>query len=127
MAILPASLVGGVDYVALLAALKALKGGDFSARLPVNWLGMAGKIADAFNEMVEMNERMASELERLSHVVGTEGKITQRATLSGMTGSWGGCIASVNALIDDLVYPTLETARLIGAVAKGDLSQSTIP
>src|ERR1700730_933684 len=126
MAILPASPVEEVDYVALLAALKALKKGDFSARLPVNWLGMAGKIADAFNEMVEMNERMASELERLSHVVGTQGKIPQRATSSGMTGSWGGCIASVNALIDDLVYPTLETARVIGAVAKGDLSQSMI-
>ncbi|HEY4907976.1 MAG TPA: HAMP domain-containing protein, partial [Methylomirabilota bacterium] len=126
MATLPASPMEEVDYVALLAALKALKKGDFSARLPVNWLGMAGKIADAFNEMVEMNERMASELERLSHVVGTQGKITQRATSSGMTGSWGGCIASVNALIDDLVYPTLETARVIGAVAKGDLSQSMI-
>ena len=126
MAILPASSVDEVDYVVLLAALKALKKGDFSVRLPMNWLGMAGKVADAFNEMVEMNERMASELERLSHVVGTEGKITQRATSSGMTGSWGGCIASVNTLIDDLVYPTLETARVIGAVAKGDLSQSMI-
>ena len=82
MAILPASSVEEVDYVVLLAALKALKKGDFSVRLPMNWLGMAGKVADAFNEMVEMNERMASELERLSHVVGTEGKITQRATSS---------------------------------------------
>ncbi len=126
MAVLPASPADEIDHLALLAALKALKKGDFSVRLPVNWLGMAGKIADAFNEMVEMNERMASELERLSHVVGTKGKIAQRATSSGMTGSWGGCIASVNALIDDLVYPTLETARVIGAVAKGDLSQSMI-
>jgi signal transduction histidine kinase/HAMP domain-containing protein/DNA-binding response OmpR family regulator len=126
MAMLPATPVNELDGDALLVALKALKKGDFSVRLPMSWLGIAGKIADAFNDMVEMNERMASELERLSRVVGTQGKITQRATASGMTGCWAECIASVNMLIDDLVYPTLETARVIGAVAKGDLSQSMI-
>src|SRR5499433_1952811 len=126
MAILPASAADEDDHITLLTALKSLTKGDFSVRLPMSWTGMAGKVADAFNDMVEMNERLASELERLSRVVGTEGKITQRATASGMTGSWQGCIASVNALIDDLVHPTLETARVIGAVAKGDLSQSMI-
>src|SRR5499425_1819227 len=124
MAILPATAADEIDHVALLTALKSLTKGDFSVRLPMSWTGMAGKVADAFNDMVEMNERLASELERLSRVVGTEGKITQRATASGLTGSWEGCIASVNALIDDLVHPTLETARVIGAVAQGDLSQS---
>src|SRR5262250_693252 len=126
MAILPASAADEIDHIALLTALKSLTKGDFSVRLPMSWTGMAGKVADAFNDMVEMNERLASELERLSRVVGTEGKITQRATASGMTGSWEGCVVSVNALIDDLVSPTLETARVIGAVAKGDLSQSMI-
>src|SRR5215470_1977981 len=126
MAVSPAYVPDDVDYAALLTALQSLKKGDFSARLPMDWTGLAGKIADAFNDMVEVNARLASELERLSRVVGTEGKIAQRATASGMTGSWEGCIASVNALIDDLVHPTLETARVIGAVAKGDLSQSMI-
>src|SRR6266545_7124725 len=126
MAMLPITPINELDFHALLAALKALKKGDFSVRLPMTWLGIAGKIADTFNDMVEMNERMATELERLSQVVGTQGKITQRATTSGMTGCWADCIASVNTLIDDLVYPTLETARVIGAVAKGDLSQSMI-
>src|SRR5262245_43222655 len=125
MAILSAS-ANEVDHVTLLAALKALRKGDFSTRLPESWTGLAGKIADAFNDVVEMNERLSSELERLSRVVGRQGKITQRATVSGMNGSWGGCIASVNSLIDDLAYPTLEAARVIGAVAKGDLSQSMV-
>src|SRR5437762_211498 len=39
------------------------------------------------------------------------------------TGSWSECIDSVNTLIADLVQPTTEVARVIGAVAKGDLSQ----
>ena len=108
----------------LLSALKSLKKGDFNVRLPEDWTGVEGKIADTFNEVVELNQRMAAELERLSRVVGKEGKITQRATLGDVSGAWGASVASVNTLISDLVHPTSETARVIGAVAKGDLSQS---
>jgi HAMP domain-containing protein len=122
----PVSSAEEIDTAALLTALRALRKGDFSARLPIKWLGMAGKIADTFNEIVEMNERLASELERLNRVVGKQGKITQRANTSGMTGGWVECVGAVNALIDDLVSPTQEMARVIGAVAKGDLSQSMV-
>ena len=81
-------------------------------------------MADTFNDVVELNERMARELERLSRVVGKEGKIAQRASLGDVSGSWAASIDSVNSLIDDLVHPTSETARVIGAVAQGDLSQT---
>ncbi len=108
----------------LLMALGALKKGDFSVRLPVDLPGLSGKVADTFNEVVEMNERWARELERVSRVVGREGRIAQRADVGFATGSWQTQVDSVNALIDDLVYPTRETARVIGAVAKGDLSQT---
>src|SRR5271163_2501741 len=108
----------------LLKALTASKKGDFSVRLPLDWNGTAGKIADGFNDVIERNERMAQELERLSRVVGKEGKINQRASIGEVTGSWADSVASVNTLIGDLVHPTSETARVIGAVAKGDLSQT---
>ncbi len=108
----------------LLAALLAFKKGDFSVRLPLNCSGIDGKIADAFNDVVELNQRMATELERLGSVVGKEGRISQRATIGGLSGSWAASIGSVNSLIADLVHPTTEIARVIGAVAKGDLSQS---
>src|SRR5204863_153020 len=81
-------------------------------------------VADTFNEVVELNQRMASELERISRVVGKEGKLTQRATLGDVSGSWMDSIEFINALMDDLVHPTSETARVIGAVAQGDLSQT---
>ena len=113
-----------IDTTALLGALTALKKGDFSVRLPLDWTGIGGKVADTFNEVTELNERMARELERLSRVVGKEGKISQRASLGDVSGSWEASIASVNDLIDDLVHPTSETARVIGAVAQGDLSQT---
>jgi len=108
----------------LLRALLALKKGDFSARLPLDLPGMDGKIADTFNEVVELNQRMAEELERLSRVVGKEGKISQRAEMGNVSGSWRASVDSVNTLISDLVYPVSETSRVIGAVAKGDLSQN---
>ena len=116
--------VAGIDTTVLLSALTALKKGDFSVRLPVEWTGVAGKVADTFNEVVELNERMAQELSRLSRVVGKEGKLTQRASLGDVSGSWLDSIDSVNDLIGDLVHPTSETARVIGAVAQGDLSQT---
>src|SRR6516225_7831030 len=109
---------------AMLTALTALKKGDFSARLPLDWTGIAGKVADTFNDVIELNERMAKELERISWVVGKEGKIHQRASVGAVSGSWEESLASVNTLIGDLVHPTSETARVIGAVAQGDLSQT---
>src|SRR3989442_1049192 len=67
---------------------------------------------------------MAKEFDRLANVVGKEGRIKQRASLSMATGSWAACIHSINTLTADLVQPTTEVARVIGAVAKGDLSQT---
>src|SRR6188768_94352 len=108
----------------LLAALMAFKRGDFSARLPEDWVGVPGKIADTFNTVIETNQRMAHELERIGRVVGKEGRITQRASIGQVTNCWADAIESINDLIGDLVRPTSEMARVIGAVAKGDLSQT---
>ncbi|MEA3210180.1 MAG: hypothetical protein QOE70_3237 [Chthoniobacter sp.] len=115
---------GSIDLRTLLAALTAFKRGDFSARLPDDWPGLAGKVADSFNEVIATNERMALELERVGRVVGKEGRIKQRASLGDVAGKWRESIGSVNELIGDLVQPTSEMARVIGAVAKGDLSQT---
>ena len=112
------------ELTALLSGLMALKRGSTGVRLPVEWTGVAGKVADAFNEVVELNERMASELARLSRVVGKEGRLGQRLSIGDVGGFWEESVESVNELIEDLVHPTSETARVIGAVAQGDLSQT---
>ncbi|HEY5040046.1 MAG TPA: HAMP domain-containing protein, partial [bacterium] len=114
-----------LDLNQLLKAMLALKKGDFTARLPIDWTGIPGKIADAFNFTLETKERMAMELERLGQAVGKEGKINQRVPLGEFTGSWTLMMENVNTLIDELVRPTSEMSRVIGAVAKGDLSQET--
>ncbi|HLK22893.1 MAG TPA: HAMP domain-containing protein, partial [Bryobacteraceae bacterium] len=108
----------------LLKTLIAFKRGDFSIRMPVDETGVEGKVADALNDILELNQKMMSELARISKSVGKEGKITQRAAIGSVTGSWADCVESVNSLIGDLVQPSTEVARVIGAVAKGDLSQT---
>jgi len=107
----------------LLAALTAFKRGNFSVRLPEDWTGVAGKVADTFNEVIALNERMSREFERIAQVVGKEGRIGQRASLGAVSEGWADSVGCVNALIGDLVHPTSEMSRVIGAVAKGDLSK----
>ena len=92
----------------LLAAMTAFRHGDFSARLPAGWTGVYGKIADAFNEVLTMSERRARA--RVSRVVGREGRFKQRMTVLGLVGSWAEEIQDLNALMDDLVRPTIEVA-----------------
>jgi len=47
---------------ALLRALRALQKGDFAVRLPLDMDGSDGKVAQAFNDVVEMNQSIADEL-----------------------------------------------------------------
>jgi HAMP domain-containing protein/CheY-like chemotaxis protein/signal transduction histidine kinase len=105
----------------LLHALQAMRVGDFSVRMAGDRVGIIGKIADTFNEIVANNERMALQLERVGQVVGKEGKTRQRVRFGQTDGAWGEMETSVNALIDDLLWPTTEVTRAIAAVAQGDL------
>ncbi len=113
-----------LDQKRLLKVLTDYRRGDFSTRMPADRTGVAGKICDALNDAIERNEKLVKELERLSTVVGKAGNIKQRAALPNAEGHWATAIESVNTLVSDLVQPTTEVARVIGAVAKGDLSQS---
>src|SRR5213082_3459081 len=108
---------------ALLRALRALQKGDFAVRLPLDMNGSDGKIAQAFNDVVEMNQSIADELARICRNVGTEGQINQRMRVAGAVGSWASQVDSVNELIGDMVRPTTAVARVIESVANGDLSQ----
>ncbi|MGE5511047.1 MAG: HAMP domain-containing protein [Bacteroidota bacterium] len=95
--------------------------GSFSARLPTDWPGLMGRIADTFNDIVAMNQRMAEQLERVGQVVGREGRTRMRVRLGSASGAWGDMESSVNTLIDDLLWPTVEVTRTIEAVAQGNL------
>jgi HAMP domain-containing protein/CheY-like chemotaxis protein/signal transduction histidine kinase len=115
---------GTLDLRRLLRALQAVRDGVFSVRLPSDQTGLAGKVADTFNEIVTANERLARELERAGQIVGKDGKTRHRLASDRRSGAWGAMETSVNTLIDDLLWPTTEVTRTITAVAKGDLQQT---
>ena len=115
---------GDFDLSAMLIALTALKKGDFAVRLPVTWTGTAGKVADTFNDVADLLSSTTGDLSRISHVVGKEGKLNERLAPGHVSGAWAQRVDSVNTLLSCLVTPISETARVIGAVAKGDLSQT---
>ena len=107
----------------LLDVLKGVKGGDFSVRLPYQKDGILSRAGELLNDIIGLNEHMANEFLRVGKIVGQEGRMTERASVGPAKGAWAQSVNSVNQLIGDLVAPTNEVARVITAVAKGDLSQ----
>jgi HAMP domain-containing protein/CheY-like chemotaxis protein/signal transduction histidine kinase len=118
--------ISGLIGCQLLQALQAMRLGDFSVRLPGQLTGLSGKIADTFNDIVSANQCIAQQLELVGQVVGREGRTRQRVRFGIQSGAWVGMEASVNQLIEDMLWPTREVTRVISAVAKGDLLQ-TVP
>jgi HAMP domain-containing protein/CheY-like chemotaxis protein/nitrogen-specific signal transduction histidine kinase len=116
--------VSFAELSVLLSSLQTMRDGDFSVRLPGNWTGVAGKIADTFNEIVTANQQMAKELKRVGKVVGKEGRTRERMRFDLPKAAWGEMEISVNTLVDDLLRPTTEVTRAIAAVAKGNLTQT---
>jgi HAMP domain-containing protein/CheY-like chemotaxis protein/signal transduction histidine kinase len=112
------------DLGVILACLQTMRAGDFSVRLPGSWTGLAGKIADTFNDIVAANQQMAQELNRVGQVVGKEGKTRERTRFHESKGAWGEMEVSINTLIEDLLRPTAEVTRAIAGVAQGNLTQT---
>jgi HAMP domain-containing protein/CheY-like chemotaxis protein len=107
----------------LLQALEDIQAGDFSVRLPESKDGVLSRICKTFNQVATLNETTAQEIVRVGRLVGREGRMTERAVLAKARGSWATSVAGINGLIEDLARPTTEVARVITAVAEGDLSQ----
>ncbi|CAM3315493.1 ATP-binding protein [Halomonas lysinitropha] len=107
----------------LLNVMARVKEGDFTARMPLDWTGVPGKVADGLNDIIIANQSLERELARVSDLVGTEGRLSQRASLVGQTQAWSKSIGSVNSLIEALAAPVGEMRDVIGAVAVGNLSQ----
>jgi len=110
----------------LVDVLKALKQGDFSVRYDFGKGGILSRAGELLNDIIGLNEHTTSELVRVGKVVGQEGKMHERASVGPAKGSWALGMSSVNQLIADLVAPTNEVARVITAVARGDLSQKMV-
>jgi HAMP domain-containing protein/CheY-like chemotaxis protein/GAF domain-containing protein len=114
------------DLRRLLAAMRDLKEGDFNVRLPVSEDPLLAEIADEFNGIAKLNTRMCDEMTRVSKTIGRQGQMNDRASIGAVTGGWRSTLDSVNTLITDLASPTTEIARVLTAVADGDLNQKMV-
>ncbi|MDE3026519.1 MAG: hypothetical protein KGI93_13210, partial [Acidobacteriota bacterium] len=107
----------------LLAALDAARDGDFAVRLSNRGTGIGADLRRAFNEVADRREAVAKEIARVGRAIGREGRLTERASRAGLDGYWAETIDAFNTVVEDLARPTTEVARVIDAVAQGDLSQ----
>jgi signal transduction histidine kinase/HAMP domain-containing protein/DNA-binding response OmpR family regulator len=112
----------GPDPSQLLKVLMAFRNGDFSVRMPSDQTGIDGKIADTLNEILDLKSALLAEIGRVAHAVGKEGQVDQRVHLPRGAGGWATAIDAVNGLIQDLMAPLRDMARVIEAVARGDLN-----
>ncbi|MBL8740417.1 MAG: HAMP domain-containing protein, partial [Myxococcales bacterium] len=110
----------------LVEVLKAVKQGDFRTRFEYQKDGILNRTGELVNDIIGLNEHLAGELVRVGKVVGQEGRMHERASVGTAKGSWADGMLAVNQLIADLVAPTNEVARVITAVARGDLSQKMV-
>ncbi|MGQ0712535.1 MAG: HAMP domain-containing protein [Gemmatimonadaceae bacterium] len=108
----------------LLAGLRDMEAGDFGVRLEPNGDPLMAEIFETFNEIADRNQHLCDEIARVARVVGREGRMDERVSLGPMSRGWADTVNAVNELVADLVQPTAEVARVIQAVAEGDLSQT---
>src|ERR1700755_772905 len=113
-----------LDRRQLLAALRAFRRGEFDVLLPDELTGLDGQISEAFNDLAQFADSLRGEVEELRQTVGLEGRTHKRLSRSAARGGWQVYVTGVNALLDDVTAHTADVARVLTAVAKGDLSQT---
>jgi len=113
-----------LDHRHILAALRAFKRGDFSVRMRDDLEGVDGQIAETFNDLVEMVRSIKDEAIEVSHAVGKDGQAAKRMRRLGASGGWAHYVTALNEVIADLTGHANEIARVVSAVARGDLEQT---
>src|SRR5690606_28236175 len=92
-------------------------------KLTLEAKGEVADLAETINSMVVDLNRLAGEVSRVARVAGVEGKLTERAALQGVGGSWKELVDTVNDLLESIVTPVLEVSRVVRSISEGDLTQ----
>ncbi|MEP5729660.1 MAG: hypothetical protein ABJL67_09805 [Sulfitobacter sp.] len=111
-----------LDMRTILAVINKLKRGEFDTRAPEGLTGIEGKVADALNDLAEMNETLSTEISNMSSEV-QMGRTRTRISRARRRGGWATSVAGLNSIADDLTAHTNGMVQVIGAVAKGDLTR----
>jgi len=101
----------------------AIANGDLTQKITVEAAGEIAELKETLNNMVDNLNRLASEVSRVARVAGAEGRLSERAKVEGVAGSWKDIVDTLNTLIDSIATPVQDVIRLAIALSEGDISQ----
>ena len=102
---------------------KAVANGDLSKKITVDVKGEILDLKNTINVMVDQLSSFASEVTRVAREVGTEGKLGGQAQVTGVAGTWKDLTDNVNSMAGNLTAQVRGIARVVTAVANGDLKR----
>src|SRR3712207_4989223 len=115
------NLTGQVRNIA--AVTTAVANGDLSKKITVDVRGEILELKLTINTMVDQLNSFASEVTRVAREVGTEGKLGGQAEVKGVAGTWKDLTDNVNFMADRLTNQVRGIAKVVTAVAMGDLKR----
>ena len=101
----------------------AVANGDLSKKITVDVKGEVLELKNTINTMVDQLRSFADEVTRVAREVGTEGKLGGQATVKGVSGTWKDLTDNVNFMATNLTTQVRGIAKVVTAVADGDLNQ----
>jgi HAMP domain-containing protein/signal transduction histidine kinase/CheY-like chemotaxis protein len=102
---------------------KAVASGDLSKTVAIDVKGEILDLKNTINTMVEQLNSFAFEVTRVAREVGTEGKLGGQAEVRGVAGTWKDLTDSVNMMASNLTNQVRGIAKVVTAVATGNLKQ----
>src|SRR2546421_374538 len=102
---------------------KAVAAGDLSRKITVDVKGEILELKNTINTMVDQLRSFAAEVTRVAREVGTEGKLGGQADVQGVAGVWKDLTDNVNFMAGNLTSQVRGIAKVVTAVANGDLKQ----
>src|SRR5262245_23580159 len=115
------NLTGQVRNIADVT--KAVAAGDLSRKITVDVKGEILELKNTVNTMVDQLRSFAAEVTRVAREVGTEGKLGGQAQVEGVSGTWKDLTESVNFMAANLTAQVRGIAKVVTAVANGDLKR----
>jgi len=101
----------------------AVAQGDLSRKITVDVKGEFLELKNTINRMVDQLNDFTSEVTRVAHEVGTEGKLGGQAQVKGVSGTWKELTDNVNLMSSNLTDQVRNIAKVAAAIARGDLTQ----
>ena len=117
-------LCDGTELAGLLKVLRSVRDGDLRARLAVVPGSPLSQAFALFNSIVERQQVLCTELERVTTAVGRDGRLAERMAPAAGRGAWERAVGSVNTILDGIAGPISDVDRVMDAIVSGELTEA---